>query len=62
MNRYAAELIGTFWPVLGGCGSTVLAAGLLGAFVYRLIGARALTGLIHHPTHHPTHHIQESET
>jgi aquaporin Z len=26
MNRYAAELIGTFWLVLGGCGSAVLAA------------------------------------
>ena len=27
MNRYAAELIGTFWLVLGGCGSAVIAAG-----------------------------------
>lgn len=27
MNKYAAELIGTFWLVLGGCGSAVLAAG-----------------------------------
>ena len=27
MNRYLAELIGTFWLVLGGCGSAVLAAG-----------------------------------
>lgn len=26
MNRYIAELIGTFWLVLGGCGSAVLAA------------------------------------
>ncbi len=26
MHRYAAELIGTFWLVLGGCGSAVLAA------------------------------------
>ncbi len=26
MQRYAAELIGTFWLVLGGCGSAVLAA------------------------------------
>ena len=26
MNRYFAELIGTFWLVLGGCGSAVLAA------------------------------------
>jgi aquaporin Z len=26
MNRYAAELFGTFWLVLGGCGSAVLAA------------------------------------
>ena len=26
-NRIAAEFIGTFWLVLGGCGSAVLAAG-----------------------------------
>lgn len=26
MNRYIAELVGTFWLVLGGCGSAVLAA------------------------------------
>ncbi|MEZ8965241.1 aquaporin Z [Vibrio breoganii] len=28
MNKYLAELIGTFWLVLGGCGSAVLAAGI----------------------------------
>ena len=27
MKRYMAELVGTFWLVLGGCGSAVLAAG-----------------------------------
>ncbi|WP_028112394.1 aquaporin Z [Ferrimonas kyonanensis] len=27
MQRYCAEFIGTFWLVLGGCGSAVLAAG-----------------------------------
>ncbi|SDJ76675.1 aquaporin Z [Ferrimonas sediminum] len=27
MKRYCAEFIGTFWLVLGGCGSAVLAAG-----------------------------------
>ncbi|WP_162046784.1 aquaporin Z [Vibrio taketomensis] len=27
MNKYIAELFGTFWLVLGGCGSAVLAAG-----------------------------------
>lgn len=26
MNKYAAELFGTFWLVIGGCGSAVLAA------------------------------------
>lgn len=26
MNKYLAELFGTFWLVLGGCGSAVLAA------------------------------------
>lgn len=28
MQRYAAELVGTFWLVLGGCGSAVLAAAI----------------------------------
>ena len=28
MNKYAAEFVGTFWLVLGGCGSAVLAAGV----------------------------------
>lgn len=27
MKRYGAELVGTFWLVLGGCGSAVIAAG-----------------------------------
>ena len=27
MKKYVAELVGTFWLVLGGCGSAVLAAG-----------------------------------
>ncbi len=27
MNKYYAEAFGTFWLVLGGCGSAVLAAG-----------------------------------
>ncbi|HAS63634.1 MAG TPA: aquaporin, partial [Vibrio sp.] len=27
MNRLLAETLGTFWLVLGGCGSAVLAAG-----------------------------------
>jgi len=44
MNRYGAEFFGTFWLVLGGCGSAVLAAafpevgiGLLGvAFAFGL--------------------------
>lgn len=26
MKRYGAEFVGTFWLVLGGCGSAVLAA------------------------------------
>ena len=30
MKKYAAEFIGTFWLVLGGCGSAVLAAGIPG--------------------------------
>ncbi len=29
VNRLAAEFIGTFWLVLGGCGSAVLAAKFL---------------------------------
>ena len=31
MNKYIAELIGTFWLVLGGCGSAVLAAVFVGS-------------------------------
>jgi aquaporin Z len=27
MKQYGAEFLGTFWLVLGGCGSAVLAAG-----------------------------------
>ncbi len=30
MKKYSAEFIGTFWLVLGGCGSAVLAAGFPG--------------------------------
>jgi aquaporin Z len=30
MNKYGAEFLGTFWLVLGGCGSAVLAAGTPG--------------------------------
>ncbi len=30
MNKYVAELIGTFWLVLGGCGAAVLAAAFPG--------------------------------
>lgn len=30
MNKYIAEMIGTFWLVLGGCGSAVLAAAFPG--------------------------------
>src|SRR5215831_14131247 len=48
-NRLAAEFIGTFWLVLGGCGSAVLAAafpnvgiGLLG--VSFAFGLTVLTG------------------
>jgi aquaporin Z len=46
MKKYGAEFFGTFWLVLGGCGSAVLAAafpglgiGFLGAAVYRFVGA-----------------------
>src|SRR4026208_487482 len=49
MKKYGAELFGTFWLVLGGCGAAVLAAGfpdvgigLLG--VSLAFGATVLTG------------------
>ncbi|MCG6861468.1 MAG: hypothetical protein LJE70_09375 [Chromatiaceae bacterium] len=41
IKRSLAELIGTFWLVLGGCGSAVLAAAFpdvgIGALVYRVV-------------------------
>ena len=48
MNKYLAELIGTFWLVLGGCGSAVLAAafpelGIGFAGVALAFGLRVLT-------------------
>ena len=36
MKRYMAELVGTFWLVLGGCGSAVLAAGFVPGGIGRL--------------------------
>ncbi|MDX5326037.1 MAG: aquaporin Z [Bacteroidota bacterium] len=55
MNRFAAELIGTFWLVLGGCGSAVLAAafpelgiGLMGvSFAFGLSVLTMVYGLGH---------------
>jgi aquaporin Z len=55
MNRAVAELIGTFWLVLGGCGSAVLAAafpgvgiGLLGvAFAFGLTVLTMAYGIGH---------------
>mgnify|MGYP000882728795 CR=1 FL=1 len=49
MNKYLAELIGTFWLVFGGCGSTVLAAafpelGIGFAGVSLAFGLTVLTG------------------
>lgn len=47
MNKYLAELFGTFWLVLGGCGSAVLAAGIpeLGLGYYGVSMAFGLTVL-----------------
>jgi aquaporin Z len=45
MNKYAAELIGTFWLVLGGCGSAVLAAGCRNRLTGRVSLAFGLTVL-----------------
>jgi hypothetical protein len=41
-RKLAAEFIGTFWLVLGGCGSTVPAA----AFPLRLLSALSLVDAI----------------
>jgi aquaporin Z len=44
MNRYGAELIGTFWLVLGGCGSAVIAATFPGVGI-GLLGVSLAFGL-----------------
>jgi aquaporin Z len=44
MNKYAAELLGTFWLVLGGCGSAVLAAAFPGVGI-GLLGVSLAFGL-----------------
>jgi glycerol uptake facilitator-like aquaporin len=43
-NRLAAEFIGTFWLVLGGCGSAVLAAAFPGVGI-GLLGVAFAFGL-----------------
>ncbi len=44
MNKYAAEFVGTFWLVLGGCGSAVLAAAFPGLGI-GLMGVSLAFGL-----------------
>ncbi len=44
MKKYGAEYIGTFWLVLGGCGSAVLAAGFPG-FGIGFLGVALAFGL-----------------
>lgn len=44
MNKYGAEAIGTFWLVLGGCGSAVLAAAFPGVGI-GLLGVSLAFGL-----------------
>jgi len=44
MNRYGAELVGTFWLVLGGCGSAVIAAAFPGVGI-GLLGVSLAFGL-----------------
>ena len=44
MKRYGAEFFGTFWLVLGGCGSAVLAAGFPGVGI-GLVGVALAFGL-----------------
>jgi aquaporin Z len=44
MHRYGAEFIGTFWLVLGGCGSAVLAAAFPGVGI-GLLGVSLAFGL-----------------
>jgi aquaporin Z len=44
MDKYAAEVVGTFWLVLGGCGSAVLAAAFPGLGI-GLLGVSLAFGL-----------------
>ena len=45
MNRYEAEFFGTFWLVLGGCGSAVLAAAISPGVGIGLLGVSLAFGL-----------------
>lgn len=50
MNKYLAEAFGTFWLVLGGCGSAVLAAGFPDVGI-GLLGVALAFGLTVLPWH-----------
>ncbi|MDR3324338.1 MAG: aquaporin Z [Zoogloeaceae bacterium] len=45
MKKYAAEFVGTFWLVLGGCGSAVLAAQFPGGLGIGFVGVSLAFGL-----------------
>lgn len=45
MNKYGAEFIGTFWLVLGGCGSAVLSSHFPGAAGIGILGVALAFGL-----------------
>ena len=60
MKQYGAEFFGTFWLVLGGCGSAVLAAGFPGFGIgFAGVALANMTIMRYDHTHWLTHVVRD---